>query len=257
MKILAIGDFHGRFPERLKKLAKKADLILCTGDLGKADLARKQAFKKIENRNYKPSNLQQKRAYLQIYSSTLNILKRITTATYFIYGNVEMTDSEIKKLSRKIKLKLPLLNKRIKKIKNVQNISGKIKNIERISIAGYGYFVEKDWVKRFIGNDKKYLKEHRKEDEKARKFFRKLKYIDILIVHQPPFNILDKVTAKYAPKRWKGKHAGSEIILNYIKREKPKYVICGHIHEGKGEKNIGRTKVINLGEGGFKLINTK
>lgn len=34
MKILAIGDFHGKFPGKLKKLIKKEnpDLILCTGD---------------------------------------------------------------------------------------------------------------------------------------------------------------------------------------------------------------------------------
>ena len=32
MKILAIGDFHGKFPMKLKKLAKSADLIVSVGD---------------------------------------------------------------------------------------------------------------------------------------------------------------------------------------------------------------------------------
>ncbi len=32
MKILAIGDFHGKFPVELKKLVKEVDLILSVGD---------------------------------------------------------------------------------------------------------------------------------------------------------------------------------------------------------------------------------
>ena len=32
MKILAVGDFHGKFPEKLKKIAGKVDLILSDGD---------------------------------------------------------------------------------------------------------------------------------------------------------------------------------------------------------------------------------
>lgn len=34
MKILAIGDFHGKFPEKLKKriVKEKADLIISVGD---------------------------------------------------------------------------------------------------------------------------------------------------------------------------------------------------------------------------------
>jgi hypothetical protein len=32
MKILAIGDFHGKFPEKLRKLAKDVNLILSVRD---------------------------------------------------------------------------------------------------------------------------------------------------------------------------------------------------------------------------------
>ena len=39
MKVLVIGDPHGVLP---KKIPRKVDLILITGDLGKADLARKR-----------------------------------------------------------------------------------------------------------------------------------------------------------------------------------------------------------------------
>jgi len=71
--------------------------------------------------------------------------------------------------------------------------------------------------------------------------------IDVLLCHQPPYGVLDKVTAKYAPEQWKGKRAGSKIILDYIKKKQPRYVFCGHIHEGKGKKKLGKTNIINAG----------
>jgi predicted phosphodiesterase len=42
MKILAIGDFHGKFPAKLKKEARKVDLILSTGDYAGIDEWRKE-----------------------------------------------------------------------------------------------------------------------------------------------------------------------------------------------------------------------
>ena len=43
MKILIIGDPHGnlRYP---KSVLKQAEIIFITGDIGKADLARKRFF---------------------------------------------------------------------------------------------------------------------------------------------------------------------------------------------------------------------
>jgi len=255
MKILAIGDFHGKLPKKLPK--KDIDLILLVGDLGNADLGRKQSFKKIENPDYKPTPKQIKKAYLQSYISTIKILKKLNkiSKTFLVYGNVESTDKETKELSKKIKLKLPLLGKEIKKLKNIYNISKKTKKLKGISIAGYPYFVDKGWAKRF--RNKKYLNKHKGEDKDARDFFKILKKVDILLIHQPPYKILDKVNSKYAPKDWQGKHAGSKIILNYIKKYSPNYAICGHIHEAKGEKKIGKTKVLNLGMRGYKVIEIK
>jgi len=98
------------------------------------------------------------------------------------------------------------------------------------------------------------LAEAKKETEKAKRVLRWFGSLDILICHQPPYRILDKVTAKFAPQNWKGRHAGIKIILDYVKKEKPRYVFCGHIHEGEGMKKIGETKIYNLGLSGYKLI---
>ena len=78
--------------------------------------------------------------------------------------------------------------------------------------------------------------------------------LDILVCHQPPFGFLDKVSFPGAPEHWQGKHAGSKVILDYIQEGQPRYVFCGHIHEGEGMKRIGKTEVYNLGVGGYKII---
>ena len=48
MRILAIGDPHGDLSKIKKIPLKGVDLILLTGDLGKADLARKRYFENVE-----------------------------------------------------------------------------------------------------------------------------------------------------------------------------------------------------------------
>jgi len=57
-----------------------------------------------------------------------------------------------------------------------------------------------------------------------------------------------------APKSWRGKHAGSKVILDYLRKKQPLYSFCGHIHEGEGMKKIGKTEVYNLGVGGYKIV---
>ena len=50
MKILAIGDPHGDIGKVRKIPFREVDLILLTGDLGKADLVRKRAFENIDRK---------------------------------------------------------------------------------------------------------------------------------------------------------------------------------------------------------------
>src|ERR1700744_38890 len=62
--------------------------------------------------------------------------------------------------------------------------------------------------------------------------------IDILISHTPPYSILDKNIY--------GEHCGSKSLRNAMFRVKPKYLVCGHIHECGGKKvDLTMTCVIN------------
>lgn len=44
-----------------------------------------------------------------------------------------------------------------------------------------------------------------------------------------------------------GAHVGSESLRAFVEREQPDLVLCGHIHESRGEDVLGRTKVVNPG----------
>jgi len=259
MKILLLGDPHGSGKVKDAPF-DGVDLILIPGDVGKADLMRKYAFQHIGKQkswtHYESPQLV-KRAYCEAYSSSISLLKFLSkkAPVYFVYGNVESSDIETKKLARRLGISLPLFGESLKRMKNLQPVNNQKVEVQGISLAGLKYFVETDWVRRFAPDDRRKMKAAEKETFKARKFLEKLPYVDILLCHQPPYRILDKVTAKFAPKHWQGKHAGSKLILSYINRRHPKYVVCGHIHEGKGEVSIGKTKVINAGVAGdYKII---
>jgi len=202
-----------------------------------------------------------KTAYKEISYSTLNVLRYLSkfSSIYSILGNVGdnmIKDSEVKKDEEKYKVKLPYLGRGIKKIKNFHLAINRLRKLNGLRIGFLEYFTDVSWVKEFKpSNYKKSIKKAKKETDKAKKILNRFGKLDILICHQPPYGILDKVSGKYgAPKYYIGKHAGSKVILDYIKKYQPKYVFCGHIHEGEGNVKIGKTEIYNLGVVGHKLV---
>lgn len=61
--------------------------------------------------------------------------------------------------------------------------------------------------------------------------------VDVLITHGPAYGILD-----YAPI---GGHVGCEELYRKIVEVKPKIHVCGHIHEGYGQKTMGGIEFLN------------
>ncbi len=71
----------------------------------------------------------------------------------------------------------------------------------------------------------------------------------VLVVHPPPYGVLDQVMGKY--------HAGSRSVAGLVERKQPLVVLCGHIHEAFGCARMGDTKVVNCnvkGKGRGALI---
>lgn len=253
MKICAIGDPHGNL-DKIKQIPlSKVDLILLTGDLGSADLTRSMTYESINHtKKYNPSEIQ--KAFNETEVSTLKLVNYLSkyAQVYIVYGNVELTPhipGRTKTFASEI-----FLTEKLNSIKNIKIINNKIVNCNGIKIGGLEYFVDTNWVQEFKPSDKKNMAKAKEQTDKAKRVLKWFNYLDILVCHQPPYGILDKVSSKYAPKQWQGKHAGSKIILDYIQRKQPKYVFCGHIHEEKGMQKIGKTKIYNLGLAGYKII---
>src|ERR687892_2817592 len=64
--------------------------------------------------------------------------------------------------------------------------------------------------------------------------------VRILCPHAPPHGTTcDRIRS--------GEHVGSRALRTLIEREQPDLVLCGHIHESRGEDTLGETRVVNPG----------
>jgi Icc-related predicted phosphoesterase len=93
-----------------------------------------------------------------------------------------------------------------------------------------------------LGNPGRYY--HREEDVYdllSRAF---LEVLDaesaVVITHQPPRGARDTI--------YTGEMTGSVGLRRFVEERQPQLLLCGHIHEDRGEALIGRTRIINVGE---------
>jgi Icc-related predicted phosphoesterase len=64
--------------------------------------------------------------------------------------------------------------------------------------------------------------------------------VRILCPHAPPHGTAcDRLRS--------GEHVGSPALRALVEREQPDLVLCGHIHESRGEDSIGLSRIVNPG----------
>jgi len=81
------------------------------------------------------------------------------------------------------------------------------------------------------------------KDETSTKLAQMPEQTKVVILHSPPLNSCDATTA--------GQHLGSPELRTAIEQNQPSLVVCGHIHESWGVRDmIGGTEVVNLGPAG-------
>jgi len=224
MKILGLGDPHGRLPPNLKFIIHKnrPDIIICTGDFGEVK-RNPDGTGNVNSRNL-PKIIKE----LSSYGLPVLVLK----------GNMY--------LSRKTK---KIFTDEINKYKNIHyKDTGKL-NIRSEIFLFFDMIYEEYLLPGIIPKNKTIRKKMRLNLRRGKKLYKMLgeNKNSILITHNPPYGYLDKIQS--------GKHVGSKIILNAIKKYQPKLVLCGHIHEAKGKAKIRKTEVYNLGCcGDYKII---
>ena len=64
--------------------------------------------------------------------------------------------------------------------------------------------------------------------------------IKIVVVHQPPWGAQDTL--------YNGESSGSVSLRRFVEEYQPDLLLCGHIHEARGESFIGSTRIVNVGE---------
>jgi uncharacterized protein len=63
----------------------------------------------------------------------------------------------------------------------------------------------------------------------------------VLVTHVPPFKLQDKIFI--------GSHGGSKELRTLIDTCKPRFVLCGHIHEDPGVTKLANTTIVNCSLG--------
>ncbi len=263
MKIAAIGDPHGDLEKTGCIPFKDIDLVLMTGDLGRADILRKLAFQYIGSvgrRSLKgsPQAEEFRQAFLNSYNTAIKLVAHIAghCPVFTVTGNADISNYDTRKFSRMFGIELPFLYDRLVTLDNVRLIDNRLAVFRGVRIGGIKYFTDISWAEEFeLAGIEKIRQRALRETHKVENILNRFGKVDVLITHIPPYGILDTVNSRITPPAWNGRHAGSKAILEYIGRYQPRYVFCGHIHEGEGMMWKGDSAVYNLGKCGHVIIN--
>ncbi len=249
MKILAIGDFHGKVPKKLQKLAEKVDLVVSIGDFCPFSL-RKEFFKYSYRKDTevwevigKTKVKKETKKDLKAGGRVLQQLNKINKKIITVTGNIDYgkwLDAYDAKKSKWKWLEQDFFTPMIKKYKNIKCFD-------------YSFVKFNDFV--FIGMARSTFpgkvksRNYKKQRKMLEKLFKKFKKEKIIFVsHNVPYNTkLDIIKAEEADKKAKGKHYGSKLVKRIIEKYQPVLSIAGHMHENQGKDKIGKTPIINTG----------
>jgi Icc-related predicted phosphoesterase len=259
VRILAIGDFHGKFPKKLEREARKSDLVLSTGDF-KTFTLKKQFFKYSWRRGIQVCEVigkkKTKEAVKKDWKNAEKVLKIVNglpVPVFTVLGNYDDSTPDgfdIKKIPHLKNMKIweweeqDFITPLLKKYKHIKEFTySYVKLGKLIFIGAYGGTIpgkvkSKNFKKHKAKLDKLF-KKFRKENREGRVIF---------VFHNMPYNCrLDKIRDKTAPKEAYGKHYGSKLIRRVIEQHKPILGIGGHLHENQGKIKIRETTVLNTG----------
>lgn len=269
MKILAIGDFQGKFPAKLKKRLSKEnfDLMIVVGDITGVDEWRPyivDMFKRIKRGDdrqsleefYGKAKLKAlEKKDFELGKMILHNLDSFNKPTILIFGNSD--DGWYTYLNRKLMKQTKATKTFMKKLRNIKDITYSNTIFKEFNIVGHGGYmdIEAYFRKNTFKAEKEYVLIKIKRHQAVKKlFFRLLKKVSkqkkpfIFVLHYPPYGIFDKIKDKRNPMN--NYSAGVKFFREGIKKYKPKLVFCGHMHEYQGMKKLYGIPVINPGDAG-------
>lgn len=270
MKILLIGDFHGKFSTKIFNQIKKEkpELILCTGDFCGNERYSELFFKyiygaeELDIPNIAEGTLKEierlEKTVVPVGKKVLKKLKRLKTMTYSIRGNWDPLDYPYDIGGTRVRNKDLIEAKNFLKLqdKDFKFIDLGLVELEDFVILGgassthpgeisrkYNKRLKRDYTEEEIKNR---IREYKRREKIYNKNFSKAKKKGkpiIFLTHNCPYKTIDKL--QKGPS--KGEHYGNYLERLIIKKFKPEIVVCGHIHETRGKARLGKSKIINPG----------
>lgn len=282
VKILVVGDLHGRIP---RIHFKDFDYILMTGDICSDDGFRrmykkwfsllkklgddapspeklmKQMYGEGSEKMYEKKNLEKGREILSKMNS-------FGVPVLFVPGNWDqsygktriknMDKSDYNRLRSIIDRWFTLRSNKelLQGFENVYDLQFGLYKSDRVNFIGYGLTNNVDDFGKKIKekNIPRIKKEELREEFKNILLrlpklwsFRNKKVPTIFCSHNMPYGVMDKSLDKksYAYK----KSLGSWIARKFCLDKKPEICVGGHLHEYYGKRKLGKTVVINAGFG--------
>lgn len=259
MKILAIGDFHGKFDKKWVDLIRKEkiDLVVSNGDYFpfsyrkiwfehcfRTDVCLEDVVGKKKVKEWVTKDLRSG-------EKAISKLNKVPVPVITVIGNLDYTrmvdvfDYEKPKGKKVWKwYEQDFFSPIIRKYKNIKRFDYKfVKFGDFVFIGAYGGA--------FPGKvrSRAYKRYRKKLDKLFKKFWKENKKRKVIFVsHNVPYNTrIDKVTAKDADELVRGKHMGSKLIRRIIEKYQPVLHVGGHIHESWGKQKIRKTLCVNPG----------
>lgn len=258
MKIIAIGDFHCNFPEKLKRIInkEKPDLILSTGDYAGGEEWRplfKKVFKaRAEGIKLSIEELVGEKEYRRLLEKDyvqgkvpLVNLNKLKIPVFSVFGNSDWSKEEFKNSKKGYELV-------ISRLRNIINIQKKKTKFENLKIIGFGGYLDPDFYftregMKLIAADNESTKRRRVRYLKEEKMFINLIKCkpDIILSHYTPYKLLDQLKDLDSP--FNKKSLGVSFYNRGIEKFSPTLFICGHMHENQGIAKLGKTIILNPG----------
>src|SRR3989338_430829 len=270
MKILAIGDFQGKYPTKLKRRLVKEDfdLIVVVGDITGLDDWKPYTidlFKRIKrgNNRISPEEFFGKKKFKDLEKRdfesgkmVLHNLNSLGKQVMLIFGNSDdgWYDHPVHKLINPTRSAKVFM----KKLRNIKDITYSNKVFNGFNFVGHGGYmdIEAYFRKNTFKSEKEYVPIKIKRHKAVKKkFFKLLKKANkqkkplAFVLHYPPYGVFDKIRDKNNP--MDGYSACVKFFREGIKKYKPKIVFCGHMHEYQGMKGLYGVPVVNPGDAGL------
>lgn len=258
IKILAIGDFHGKFQKSWENLIKREgiDLVLSNGDYCPFGL-RKEFFKyvyasdddkelwdHIGKKKYQEVELKD----LKAAEGVLKKLGKLDVPAFSVSGNNDKTswpDAMDENLRMNKKWNWVVQDRFTPMYKKYG-----IKDVN-YSFAKFGdYIIIGGGPSSFPGKvkSKNYKKLRSKLDKLFKKFSKENKEGRVIfLTHNVPYDTKLDLIGKNAHKKAAGKHYGSKLVRRIVDKYRPLLHIAGHIHEAQGKQKLGKTVCVNTG----------